>query len=67
VTLDELFASVAGGCENPDCKDPDCGGPMFLHSLCHPEAKLDVAIDSADRTVHVLCGACKQPVTEITG
>jgi hypothetical protein len=67
VTLDELFAWVAGGCQNPNCKDPDCGAPMFLHSHCHPEAKLDVTIDSADRAVRVLCGACKQPVIEIKG
>ncbi len=65
-TLDEAFAWAAGGCQDPDCSHQGHGGgPMYVHSRCHPSADVTVALDPTTRTILIECGECKRPVVAI--
>jgi hypothetical protein len=64
VTLDQLFAAAAGGCQTAGC-DHRHSGPLFLHPKCHMKAGTWTSVDPSSRTLRVTCKVCKKEVVLI--
>lgn len=63
MTIDELFKSASGGCQNPECTDPH--NEVVLHSQCHPNASTWVKVDPKRGKLTVACAICDSPIITV--
>lgn len=63
MTLDELFRSASGGCQDPNCTDPH--KEVVLHARCHPQASTWVKVDPRKGTLTVSCAICDSPIITV--
>lgn len=47
------------GCDEPGCTEH---GELFVHSRCHPHAKLEVVYRKATGCIETRCGTCRAMV-----
>jgi hypothetical protein len=61
--IEEFFASVAGGCQAPECTHPH--DAVVLNARCHPGSGTDIEVDSKKRTVRMRCHVCHVVIARI--
>jgi hypothetical protein len=58
--IEEILEPASTGCNDPKCAVCGAGGPMYLHSRCHPEYPTMCILDGNILTIY--CVVCDNPV-----
>lgn len=65
-TWAQLDASAQGGCNMADCLHLD-HSQLYMRSVCHPEAGVEVFYDRNASVLVIECSACKAVVFALGG
>lgn len=65
MNIEQLFATLRGGCQIPGCTHQHDGKPLVLHARCHRTAGTFVYADATARTLTVKCARCGLLVVEL--